>query len=42
MESGGNYVIGASLGDYYCKTTTMVLVFSIYRFSSTHLSEELP
>lgn len=38
MESGGNYVIGASLGD--CKTTTTV--FSIYRFSSTHLSEELP
>ena len=41
MESGGNYVIGASLGDYYCKTTTM-MVFSIYRSSSTHLSEELP
>ena len=25
MESGGNYVIGASLGNYYCKTTTMMV-----------------
>jgi hypothetical protein len=33
---GGNYVIGASLGD--CKTT----VFSIYRLAATNLPEKLP